>query len=318
MRDTVVDKREKQLDPLGGQAVIEGVMMRSKTSYAVVVRRKDGSIAYKKAPLPEWVRGGLMKIPIVRGTVALFHSLKVGLDALTFSSNVAMRDEGEKELKGSSYGFVIVVSIIFGLAFFVGLPYLFTYLIQRFTGFAKGQFTFNVIDGIFRIAMVLGYIWVISLSKEIRRVFEYHGAEHKTIAAYESGGDIDIESTIGKSRFHPRCGTSFLIVILLLLIIVHTVVFSLTGPISIALNILIRVLLIPVIAGLAYEIIKLASRYPDNILVKVLTYPGLFTQLITTREPDRGQLEVAGESIKILLNENIKERDDLILEEQEE
>jgi len=305
------NNKADKLDPLGGQAVLEGVMMRSKTSYAIACRRKDGTIAYKKAPLPKWISGVIRKLPIIRGAVMLIHSLEVGYDALTFSSNVMIRDEGEKEMKKSSSTIMLVIAIALGLLLFVGIPYLFTFLIQRFTSLVKGQFTFNIIDGIFRILIVLGYIWLISLSKEIRRIFEYHGAEHKTIANYEAKGRSDVKEIESKSRFHPRCGTSFIIIVLLLLIIVHTIVFSLTGPIDIRWNISIRILLIPIIAGIAYEIIKLSNRFPNSFMVKIFTYPGIFTQLITTKEPDKSQIEVAVASLDMLLDENVIERDDL-------
>ncbi|MGQ9706241.1 MAG: DUF1385 domain-containing protein [bacterium] len=305
------ENKNDELDPLGGQAVIEGVMMRSKTSYAVACRRKNGTIVYKKSKIPKWIGGMLRKIPIIRGAVMLIHSLQVGYDALTFSSNVVMVDEGEVEIKKSSFTVMLVFAIALGLLLFVGLPYLFTSLIQRFTGLVKEQLVFNIIDGIFRILLVLGYIWFISLSKEIRRVFEYHGAEHKTIANYEAKGKLDKYEIKKMSRFHPRCGTSFIIIILLLLIIVHTVVFSLTGPISVGKNIAIRILLIPLIAGFAYEIIKLSYRFPNSWIVRLLTYPGLFTQIITTREPDKSQIEVAVASLNILLDDSVNERDDL-------
>jgi len=305
------NNKADKLDPLGGQAVLEGVMMRSKTSYAIACRRKDGTIAYKKAPLPKWISGVIRKLPIIRGAVMLIHSLEVGYDALTFSSNVMIRDEGEKEMKKSSSTIMLVIAIALGLLLFVGIPYLFTFLIQRFTSLVKGQFTFNIIDGIFRILIVLGYIWLISLSKEIRRIFEYHGAEHKTIANYEAKGRSDVKEIESKSRFHPRCGTSFIIIVLLLLIIIHTIVFSLTGPINIRWNISIRILLIPIIAGIAYEIIKLSNRFPNSFMVKIFTYPGIFTQLITTKEPDKSQIEVAVASLDMLLDENVIERDDL-------
>jgi uncharacterized protein YqhQ len=314
----MTDEKDSKLDPLGGQAVLEGVMMRSKTAYAVACRRKDGTIAYKKAPIPKWASGAIRKLPIIRGAVMLIHSLQVGYDALTFSSNVVMIDEGEKEMKKSSFGFMMVIAIVLGFLLFVGLPYLFTSIIQHYTGLAKGQFAFNIIDGLFRILIVLCYIWLISLSKGVRRIFEYHGAEHKTIADYEAKGKLNVNEIEGKSRFHPRCGTSFIIVILLLLIIVHTIVFSLIGPLRTYWNILIRILLIPVIAGIAYEIIKLSYRFPNSLIVKILTYPGVFTQIITTREPDSSQIEVAVASLNILLDDSVTKRNDLEDEIKEE
>jgi len=225
-QDNVIKK--KQVDPIGGQAVMEGVLMRSADHYCVAVRRKDGSLIVKKEPIESRVKKAPWKLPFLRGVIVLFESLKLGIDALTFSANVALEGEGEKKVSKRSMALTMIPALILALALFVALPYLLSYLIgQRLPIISENQFLFNIIDGVFRILLVVGYIWAISFAKDVKRTFAYHGAEHKTIAGCEHGaGKVSLENSQRASRFHRRCGTSFIIVILLVIILVHTVIFS--------------------------------------------------------------------------------------------
>lgn len=303
------DKQDKaKVDPIGGQAVMEGVLMRSGEHYCVAVRRKDGSMVVKKESLKSIAKRHPWKSPLLRGVIVLFESLKLGMEALTFSANVALEGEGEKTLSKRSMMLTMIPTLIVALAIFVGLPYLLSYLLGRWMPIvSESQFLFNVIDGILRIFLVVGYIWAISFSREIKRVYAYHGAEHKTIAGCEEGaGKASMKRARLASRFHRRCGTSFIIVILLVIILVHTVIFSIFPDLTRWQNILIRVLLIPLIAGITYEIIRFSARYPDNWALKIFTAPGLWMQRITTREPDDDMLRVALTSMTLCLDERFR------------
>jgi len=295
-------KKEDRLDPLGGQAVIEGVMMRSKDHYAVACRRKDGTITTLKKVIPDWYKKFPFNIAFFRGISSLISTLSVGLDALLFSSNLALKDEGEKEISKKSMSFTMTITFILAIGIFVVIPYFLTYFLKSISEtIVENQFLFNLIDGLFRIIIVVGYMILISLKKDVQRLFQYHGAEHKTIALYEKGVELTVEKVKGESRFHPRCGTSFIILVLFVLIIVHSIIFSLLPDLPRIYNILIRIGLIPIVAGIAYELIKLTVRFRDNALLKLLIGPGILIQHITTREPDEEQIEVAIESVKTVL-----------------
>jgi len=310
-RDKKSKDREQEpakIDPVGGQAVMEGVLMRSKDYYCVVVRKKDGSIVVKKEPVESATKRAPWKWLFVRGIVVLYESLKLGIDALTFSANITLEGEGEKKLTKRSMALTMIPALIIAVAFFVGLPYLLSYLLGRWlTAVSESQLLFNIVDGILRIVLVVGYIWVISLSKEIRRVFAYHGAEHKTIAGGEEGaGQASLERSEKASRFHRRCGTSFIIIVLLVIILMHTIIFSIFPGLNRLQNIVIRILLIPFIAGITYEIIRLSARFPNNWLLRGFTAPGLWMQRVTTREPDEGMLEVALVSMSLCLDKRFE------------
>lgn len=297
-------KSDDKLYPLGGQAVIEGVMMRGKDHYAIACRRKSGEIETVKKKVKDWYKKFPFNLVFIRGISALISTLSIGLDALLFSSNLSLRDEGEEEISRTSMVFTMTITFILAIGLFVGLPYLLTYLMKYLSKtIIENRLIFNLIDGIFRILMVVGYMWLISLKSDVRRLFKYHGAEHKTIATYEKKKDLKVENVKTESRFHPRCGTSFIIIVLVVLIIVHSVVFSLLPEVNRLYNILIRIGLIPIIAGISYELIRLAGRFRDNIFLRVMIAPGLWIQHITTNEPDEEHLEVAIESVKEVLKQ---------------
>ena len=276
--------------PVGGQAVIEGVMMRSPTRVAVAVRRPGGEIAVMEKPFASITRRRrLLGLPIVRGAVGLFETLTLGIAALNFSADEATRDEAAaaskpSALQGSAQLLTIAISLALGIFVFVVLPARLT----SWLGF-HGRLGFGLVDGLFRLLAFVLYLALISQWKEMRRVLGYHGAEHKAIHALEAGAPLDPESVQGFSRFHPRCGTSFLF----LVVVVSIVVFTLIGrPHGIG-DHLLRIACMPLIAGVAFEFIRLTARHAGSPLVRALVWPGLQFQRLTTREPDLTMCEVA-------------------------
>lgn len=281
---------------LGGQAVIEGVMMRSPNYYTVAVRRADGAIVLRRAHHPrlaEKIRW--LGIPFLRGVAMLGQTLSIGINALNFSAEIAEAAEtaGEKSSrKQSSGGMFAVVSfaLLFAFGLVVFLPLLLTDLVVSVFPVVAQPLWYNTVDGLFRLAIFLAYIGGISIIPDIRRVFEYHGAEHMAVFAGEKDGAITVENARRHSPYHPRCGTSFLMLVMLISI----AVFSLTPtrePFWIKL--LIRTPLIPVIAGVSYEVLRLSARFADSFLFRLLSAPGLWLQRLTARRPDDDQLAVA-------------------------
>jgi uncharacterized protein YqhQ len=269
----------------GGQAVIEGVLMRGKGHYAVAARRKDGSIVVRQEPLTSRVyTSHVWKQPLLRGIAGLVEMLHLGMRALTWSANVQMEEE-EIQLSKGAMRVTMGVSIVFGLLLFVGLPLLAAGLIHR----GPRGVGFVVVEGIARAAILLGYLVLIGMTPSVKRVFEYHGAEHKTINCFESGDPLDVEHVRRASRLHPRCGTGFLVVVAF----VSIVVFAPLGGLQPLLLVLSRILLVPVVAAVAYEGIRGLARIRDTEVGRLLLAPILATQLLTTREPDDSQLEVA-------------------------
>jgi len=284
---------------VGGQAVLEGVMMRAPRSMTVAVRTPDGGIALKKDPLVPWSeRWRPFKWPVVRGTVTLFSSLALGMKALNFSAMCAAEEEAgapekqqSKTLTGLAMGATMALSVVLGLALFFYLPLWLTALMKDvIPATTTSSIAFNAVDGVLRIAIFLGYIGLISRMKDIQRVFQYHGAEHKAIYAYESGAKLSVESARGYPRLHPRCGTSFLLVVMVVSILVFSFVPS-SAPFYVKAG--SRLVFIPLIAGLSYEFIRYSSKKRDNTLMAALVAPGLWLQRLTTREPDDSQIEVA-------------------------
>jgi len=272
----------------GGQAVIEGFMMRGPKEMAVAVRNPKGEIIVERQTLiPIGERFSLLGRPIFRGAAALFEALVLGIKTLTFSANIALDDEEEGE-KLSPLEMVLTVAAAVGLAvlLFVVVPVAAVHYGARYLS----PFAQNILEGFVRIVVFLGYVMGISLMKDIQRVFQYHGAEHKVIHAYEAGEDLSrIENIQKYSTLHPRCGTAFLLMVVLLTIFF----FTFLGEQSLFWRITSRILLLPLIAGAAYEIIKFASKHMDNKAVYLLILPGLWLQKLTTREPDDLQVEVA-------------------------
>ncbi len=295
---------------IGGQAVIEGVLMRAPRSMAIAVRRPDGEIVVKRdtvIPLSE--RFPLVKLPLVRGAVALFTSLVIGMKALSFSANEAISEGEEKgEMSTFAMGGTIAVALLFGILLFFILPLFLTKLLVPYIG--ASNIVFNLVDGFIRVIVFLLYVYSISRMNDIQRVFQYHGAEHKSIFAFEAGIALTVENVKRFSRLHPRCGTSFLLIVML----VSIVVFSLIPkPWPFYLKAVSRIVLLPLIAGVSYEILKLSAKYEKSRLVSMLISPGLALQRLTTREPDEGQIEVAIRSLEEALDENGDYRDDRIV-----
>jgi len=274
------------MQQVGGQAVIEGVMMRNKEKYAVAVRAPNGKIKIKKERSSRYPK--FFEVPFVRGVVGLCYALYDGIRALMWSSDQSL--EQEEKLGTGEVFWTMFVSFALALGLFVALPFFAAQWI------INDGIWFNLLDGLFRIALFLIYLLIISRMKDVQRLFQYHGAEHKAIACYEAEEELNVKNAKKYSRFHPRCGTSFLFIVLILSIIVFSFI---TGVWYV--KFLARILLIPVIAGIGYELIKLSHRFSKNVLVKALIAPGLWLQHLTTREPSDKQLEVGIASLKAVV-----------------
>jgi uncharacterized protein YqhQ len=271
---------------IGGQAVIEGVMMRGKRHWSVAVRRPDGEISLHTEPLkPLAERYPILKWPVLRGIIALWESLSLGIRALSISANESMGEE-ERDISKKEMALSLGIGIVLAVGLFVVLPLL-------AAGSVKDRFpnsaTFVLAEGILRIIILILYIYIVSRIKQLRRVFEYHGAEHKTIHALEAGLELEPENVKHFSPLHPRCGTSFLLIVMVLAILV----FSFVGLPGIWWLIVSRLIGIPLIVGLSYEVIKYAGKHKDSAVMKFIMYPGMLLQRLTTREPDTSQIEVA-------------------------
>jgi uncharacterized protein YqhQ len=277
---------------------------------AIAVRRPDGEIIVKRetvVPLSE--KFPLVKLPLVRGAVALFTSLIIGMQALSFSANEAI-SEGEKkeEMSSLAMGGTIAVALLFGILLFFIFPLFVTKLLVPYIG--ESNIVFNLVDGLIRVIVFLIYVYSISRMSDIQRVFQYHGAEHKSIFAFEAGIALTVENVKQFSRLHPRCGTSFLLIVMLVSIVVFSLIPKL-WPFYLKAG--SRIVLLPVIAGLSYELLKLSAKHEKSRLVRLLIAPGLALQRLTTREPDDGQLEVAIRSLDEALDENSGYKDDRLV-----
>ena len=280
---------------VGGQAVIEGVMMRAPSKWAVAVRRPDGVIAVRSDPLPRLSsRSRLARIPFIRGVMVLGESLSLGFRALSWSARKAGTEEGVEELKTRHIISAMVVALVVFVGFFMLLPLLAARGAEKV--FGDSAILFNVVDGLVRVLLFVGYIWAIGRSKDIKRVFEFHGAEHKTIHAYEAGDPLTMDEIQKYSPRHPRCGTNFLLIVILIAVVVFTIV----GRPALIWLITSRIVLIPVIAGIAYEVLKAAS---DRPWLAVASKPGIWLQRLTTAEPSSDQVEVAVASLLIALDD---------------
>ncbi|MDR3541152.1 MAG: DUF1385 domain-containing protein [Desulfosporosinus sp.] len=281
----------------GGQAVIEGVMMRGPRESAIAVRLPDGTIELTHLKLNSWATKPILKLPLIRGFVALVDSLIVGMRALTFSANRSMGEEdgGEDELGFWEMALTIGIAFALGLLLFVGLPTGMAYLLR---GKVTGTMWQNLLEGAIRLVVFFMYILLISRLKDIQRVFQYHGAEHKAIFTYEAGAELIVENARPFPRLHPRCGTSFLLIV----VVVSIFVFAFVGLHPLWWRLLSRMLLMPLVAGIAYEILKFSSRHLESPWLRWLIVPGLLLQKLTTREPDDAQLEVALAALKGVLD----------------
>ena len=270
----------------GGQAVIEGVMIRGQKNMVTVIRKTDGEMVIDKQPLSTLYTGWMRSAPLLRGIIVLIESLVFGIKTLTYSANVALEEEAGKnnEKVGGWWMWVaLAFSMVFAVALFFLTPLFLTNLLH-----IKSSLLFTFIEGIIRITMFLIYIWLVSLMPDIRRVFAYHGAEHKAVNGFEAGVTLEPESIRKFSKAHVRCGGSFLFVVMIIAILV----FSLVGKQALWIMVLSRIVLVPVIAALGYEFIHFGANHTDNIIIKILLAPGLWLQALTTREPDDEQLKV--------------------------
>jgi hypothetical protein len=272
----------------GGQAVVEGVMMRGRKTMVTAVRRPRGELAIDVQPLSTLYAGRLRRTPFVRGIIVLIESLVLGIKSLFYSANVSLEEEGEK-LSGGLVWIMMVVALGLAVALFFIVPLLLTKLLH-----ISSSLLFNLVDGLIRVAIFIAYLKLVTLMPDIKRVFAYHGAEHKAVNAYEAGVPLEVEAIKNYSKAHMRCGTSFLFAV----VIIAIIVFALFGLHSTWLMVLSRIILIPVIAALGYEVIYFGGRHASNRFVRIILAPGLWLQALTTREPDDSQLEVATAALK--------------------
>ena len=279
--------REEPSLAFGGQALMEGVMIRSRTHVVMCVRQPSNKILTHTVEINSMSeRHKILGLPFLRGIVGLFEALYLGVKGLYFSANVALEEEDEKFTYKE---FAVAVAMALALSsFFFVVPFLLTALFN-FTGVL-----FNVIEAIIRLSIFLLYLTLVAMWGEFKRILQYHGAEHKSINAHEAGVALNVENVKRFSRLHPRCGTSFIFIVLL----VSIFLFSIMPDLGIFARLAYRVLLIPVIGAISYELLKLSDRYKDSIITRILTMPGLAFQRLTTREPDDDMIEVAVEAVK--------------------
>lgn len=301
-----------RLGTVGGQAVLEGVMMKGKDDYAISVRREDGTISLKSFKYTSIKnKYKIFRFPIIRGIVGFIESMVLSFKTLSISAEQYGLDDSEPESKLDKWlsehmgkkmmAVIMAISSVLGVALalglFIFLPALITKWIEQLSGTSLGLFK-NLIEGIIKIAIFVLYILLVSLMKDIRRTFEYHGAEHKSIFCYESGEELTVENVKKQKRFHPRCGTSFIFVILIISILVNSLPFVPWD--NALLRAVTKLLLLPLIVGIGFEFIMIAGKH-DNLFTRICSAPGLWMQRITTREPDEKQIEVAIMSLKAAL-----------------
>lgn len=286
----------EKLPIYGGQAVIEGVMMRGAKAYAIAVRTPDQSIEVKTEQLGRLYSTKLIQTPFIRGLFILWDALVLGVQALTFSANLQVEAEDEK-IEGASLVFTLVTSLTLGVVIFFLLPAGVGYIAQQV--FNSTGLVSNLIEGLTRLGLLIGYIWLIGFVPDIARVFGYHGAEHKTINAFEAGAPLTPSSVSGFSRQHPRCGTAFLLTV----VVFSILLFSALGSQTLLMRMISRIVLIPVLASLAYEYIRLSARLMDKQWARTLIAPNLWLQRLTTREPDDSMLEVSIASFEAMLSQ---------------
>ncbi|WP_042278027.1 DUF1385 domain-containing protein [[Clostridium] dakarense] len=293
---------------VGGQALIEGVMMQSKYKRAVAVRKSDGEIIIKKNKIKSWIsEKNIDKIPFIRGSFVLIETMIEGIKSLNFSSEFFLEEEEEdffdklikKVFKDKANDVILLFSLVLSLILSIGLFILLPTMVGGiFSKFASNDLLLNLIEGLIRISILFGYIILISKNKDIERVFQYHGAEHKSIYCYENNLDLTVENARKFGRLHPRCGTNFLFIVMFISIIL----FSFFGWPNPIMRVAMRIICIPVVAGISYEIIRFLGKY-NNKFTKIVAYPGMMLQNFTTKEPDDEQLEVAIAALKAVIDE---------------
>ena len=288
---------------VGGQAVIEGVMMRAPSRLVVAVRKPDDSVILKKDDI-KIDRNKFFKKPFIRGLIALYDALILGIRALNFSAYHSS-GEGEEQVSKTGIFFSMLMGIGLGLLLFIYLPLQLTDLAKHILpALETSSLLYNGVDGVIRVLFFVLYIWIIGFMKDIRRVFQYHGAEHKAIYTFEAGHELNLENTRSMSRFHPRCGTSFILILMLVCILVFSII---PNDAHFMLKLSSRLFFIPVIAGVSYEILKLSGKYHTHPVFRIFITPGLWLQKLTTREPDDSQIEIAILSLRAALDKDIPE-----------
>lgn len=301
-------RRKSRYSGIGGQAVLEGVMMKNKEKYAVAVRKPDGEIEVEVETYQGLAHGSKIKeLPFIRGIFNFLDSLLLGTRALNYSASF-YEEEDSKETKldkamdkmsggnGEKLlsGIVTVISVVLAVGLFIVLPY---FISSLFESFIRNRSLMSIIEGVIRIALFLLYVWGISAMKDIRRLYQYHGAEHKCINCIEKGRPLTVHNVMHSSRLHKRCGTSLIFFVML----VSIVLFFFIQVDNVAEKVILRILLMPVVAGISYEIIRLAGR-TDNIFIKILSAPGMWIQRMTTKEPDESMAEVAIASVEAVFD----------------
>jgi uncharacterized protein YqhQ len=293
-----IPKKGEDRIRIGGQAVIEGVMMRSPNSMAIAVRKPNGEIVVKREKLDFFSEKKFFsKLPLIRGVINLLSALILGMKALNFSANQSLGEE--KEVSSWTMGLTFTFALCFGIFLFFLIPLFLTkWLRFAIPMVSTSGILFNLVDGIIRLMIFLAYLWAISFFKEIRRIFQYHGAEHKSIFAFESGEVLMADRVKGFSYLHPRCGTSFLLIVMVVSILVFALI---PHHLSFGYKVASRVVFIPLIAGLAYEIIRFADKKRERKGMQVFIKPGLWLQRMTAREPSEDQIEVALRALREVL-----------------
>src|SRR3989338_1152292 len=296
---------------VGGQAVIEGVMMKSPNYVAVAIRKPNQTITVKEMPYNSLTnKFKFLQWPFIRGIVLLFEMLILGLKSLTFSANEAMSEEDEEELSGLAIFTTLVVSLSFSVGLFLVLPYALTYLLGLTEETAP--ILFNLVDGVIKLSIFIGYIYLISLMNDIKRVFQYHGAEHKAVNCYEAGKKLTVKNAQRFTTINARCGTSFMLFVILIGVLVFSLVpvliqgifpgfSSLNFWLQRILLLAARLLFLLPLASISYEVLKTSAKHSDNSLFKIIMWPGLMVQRLTTRPPTDDQVKVALESMKFVL-----------------
>ena len=301
-------RRKSRYSGIGGQAVLEGVMMKNKEKYAVAVRKPDGEIEVEVETYQGRAHGSKFKeLPFIRGIFNFLDSLILGTRALNYSASFYEEEEGKEtkfdkamdKMSGGNgekllSGIVTVISIMLAVGIFIVLPY---FISSLFDSFIRNRSLMAIIEGVIRIALFLLYVWGISAMKDIRRLYQYHGAEHKCINCIEKCRPLTVHNVMRSSRLHKRCGTSFIFFVML----VSIVLFFFIQVDNVAEKVILRILLMPVVAGISYEIIRLAGR-TDNVFIKILSAPGMWIQRMTAREPDESMAEVAIASVEAVFD----------------
>ena len=289
---------EDKLISYGGQAVIEGVMMRGSKAVAIAMRAPDGEIALHVEKLAGIYKTRLAKIPFLRGLVLLWDALGLGMRALTISANIQTGED--EKLEGPALYFALGLSLLFSIGLFFLLPATAGGLAEKYLDW--NPWLGNLLEGVVRLLLLVGYVWLVGFIPDIKRVYSYHGAEHKTINAFEDGAELTPEIVAGYSREHPRCGTAFLLTLVLMSILL----FSILGPMPLGWRLVSRVLLLPFLSGVAYEYIKWTAGHLDSKFVQALIRPNMALQLLTTFEPDLEMLEISIASFNAMRDADVE------------